>query len=226
MTVRAGVTLQGVDRCPQCYVANPLLEYQCAFFEEYNGSEKSKVWVSYKCSSCQDLVAARITAKTTLRTSDVRGLLQTSPHYIPDITIPSLRRVDQDLPERPRRYLEQAIQSLHAPDGAIMLAGSAIDAMLKLKNYTGGSVYARIEKAVEDHVLTEGMSEWAHSVRLESNKPRHADLEEPHATKDVAEQTIKFAQALGEFLFALPAKIERGKAASTAAAEKAGTEEK
>lgn len=70
------------------------------------------------------------------------------------------------------------------------------------------------------------MSDWAHSVRLESNKPRHADLDEPHATKEVAKQTIKFAQALGEFLFALPARIERGKAASTAAVEHTVTEEK
>lgn len=89
--------------------------------------------------------------------------------------------------------------------------------MLKAKGFADGGVYARINKAVEDHVLTEGMSEWAHAVRLEANKPRHADLDEPHATKLMAEQTVEFAQALGEFLFALPARIERGKVASSEA---------
>lgn len=134
---------------------------------------------------------------------------------------PGFQKVDQDIPDRPRRYLEQAIASIHAPDGAIMLAGSAIDAMLKLKGYDDGSVYNRIEKAVNDHILTEDMSEWAHAVRLESNKPRHADIDEPHGTPELAEQTIKFAQALAEFLFALPARIARGKEDSAKAVEAA-----
>lgn len=133
------------------------------------------------------------------------------------VVLPEPTVVDEDLPERAKRYLGQAIESLHAPDGAIMLAGSAIDAMLKEKGYLEGSVYARINKAVDDHVLTVGMSEWAHAVRLEANKPRHADIDDPHATKEMAEQTIKFAEALGEFLFALPARIERGKRASVEA---------
>ncbi len=100
-----------------------------------------------------------------------------------------------------------------------MLAGSAIDAMLKEKGYLSGSLYERINSAVADHILTPSMSDWAHAVRLESNRPRHADLEEPHASRELAEQTIKFAEALGEFLFALPARIERGKMASEQAVQ-------
>lgn len=103
-----------------------------------------------------------------------------------------------------------------------MLAGSAIDAMLKITGLEDGSVYHRIEEAVKRHILTESMRDWAHAVRLESNKPRHADLSEPHATRDLAEQTIEFAEALAEYLFALPARIERGKIASAAAVSAAG----
>ena len=103
-----------------------------------------------------------------------------------------------------------------------MLAGSAVDAMLKLKGYDDGSVYSRIEKAVKDGLLTIEMRDWAHAVRLEANKPRHADLDEPHASQESATQTIEFAEALGEYLFVLPERIARGK---RAALEAAGTPE-
>jgi hypothetical protein len=80
-----------------------------------------------------------------------------------------------------------------------MLAGSAIDAMLKEKGLVTGSVYARIEQAVTDGILTKDMSEWAHAVRLEANSPRHADLDDPHATPLRAQQVVDFATSLGIF---------------------------
>jgi len=104
-----------------------------------------------------------------------------------------------------------------------MLSGSAVDSMLKEVGYEDGSIYSRINEAAEDHVITKAMGEWAHSVRIESNKPRHADLDDPHATQEMAEQSIKFAEALGEYLFALPAQIVRGKKASEDAEVAAGT---
>ena len=122
--------------------------------------------------------------------------------------------LDIDLPDRPKNYLNQAIESLQAPDGAIMLAAASIDAMLKLSGLVDGSLYVRIEKAVKTGLLTKGMSDWAHAVRLESNKPRHADLDDPHATIEQAKQTIEFAKSLGDFLFVLPARVAAGTAAS------------
>jgi hypothetical protein len=129
---------------------------------------------------------------------------------VADYVLPSPKNVDDDLPNRARRYLEQAVQSLHTPDGAVMLAGSAIDAMLKEKGLVTGSVYARIEQAVTEGILTKDMSEWAHAVRLEANSPRHADLDDPHATPLRAQQVVDFATSLGDFLFVLPARVRRG----------------
>ena len=90
------------------------------------------------------------------------------------------------------------------------MAGSAVDAMLKEKKYEKGSLYERIDQAVADHVLTEAMGDWAHEVRLGSNRPRHADKDNPHVSSDEAAQSVEFAEALGNFLFVLTAKIERG----------------
>ena len=90
------------------------------------------------------------------------------------------------------------------------MAGSAVDAMLKAKGYIDGSLYKRIDMALTDAVLTQGMADWAHSVRLGSNRPRHADADKPHVLPDEARQSVEFAEALGNFLFVLTAKVERG----------------
>jgi transcriptional regulator of nitric oxide reductase len=88
---------------------------------------------------------------------------------------PGLRSAAEELPETARRYLQQAYETLHAPDAAAVMAGSAVDAMLKAKGYVEGSLYARVDQAVADHMLTKEMGDWAHWVRLGSNRPRHAD---------------------------------------------------
>ena len=107
------------------------------------------------------------------------------------------------------------------PDGAVMLAASAVDALLKAKEYRDGSLYSRIKNAVDDHLLTPDMGLWAHQVRLEANKPRHADEQEPHASELHAKQSLEFALALANIMFELPARVTRGlkEAGGTPAAE-------
>ena len=41
--------------------------------------------------------------------------------------------LDDDIPERGRVFLRQAIDSTRSPSGAVMLAASAVDALLKAK---------------------------------------------------------------------------------------------
>ena len=122
--------------------------------------------------------------------------------------------VDEEVPGTARSYLTQAIQSMHAPAGAVMLAASSVDAMLKAKGYTDGSLYARINAASEAHLITEEMALWAHEVRLDANEPRHADEESPLPTPDDATRSIDFAQALAQFLFVLPSRVRRGRGIS------------
>jgi hypothetical protein len=91
-----------------------------------------------------------------------------------------------------------------------MLAASAVDAMLKARNYQDGTLYSWIKQAADDHLITSDMALWAHEVRLEANNPRHADDEEPHATSKAAEQAVEFAAALANILFVLPSRVTRG----------------
>lgn len=125
---------------------------------------------------------------------------------------PNARVVADEIPNSARRYLAQAIDTLHAPDGAVLLAASAVDAMLKARGLTEGSLYKRIEQAAQQHLITSDMALWAHEVRLGANDTRHADEDRPHHEREEAERLIEFASALADFLFVLPAKVARGRA--------------
>jgi hypothetical protein len=124
---------------------------------------------------------------------------------------PAPAEVAGELPERAKEYLGQAMGSLHAPAGAVMLTASAVDAMLKAKNYRQGSLYARIDQAKADALITEEMAAWAHEVRLDANDNRHADEDAPLPDVEAAKKAIDFANALAQFVFVLPARVERGR---------------
>ena len=121
---------------------------------------------------------------------------------------PRARRAAADIPETVRRFLQEATETLHAPNAAAVMAGGAVDAMLKHLGLT--SVYSRINQAVSDHILTPAKGKWAHKVRLGANRPRHADTEDPFVSVPEAQQSVDFAEAL-----VLPSRIERGIEAAT-----------
>jgi hypothetical protein len=124
---------------------------------------------------------------------------------------PESAAVSDCIPDRARSYLAQALSSIHAPAGAVMLAASSVDAMLKEKGLKDGSLYARIEKAATDHLITGEMAPWAHEVRLDANDQRHVDDNTPLPSAQDATRVIEFAKALAEFLFVLPARVTRGR---------------
>jgi hypothetical protein len=129
--------------------------------------------------------------------------------------IPQPEAVHADIPKRPREYLQQALDTQHAPSASILVAGSAVDAMLKEKGLEEGSLYSRIEKAAADHLITDEMSAWAHEVRLDANDERQDDEWRMAPTPRDAKRSVEFAQALAEYLFVLPSKVARGRRAAS-----------
>ncbi|WP_250158170.1 DUF4145 domain-containing protein [Vibrio alginolyticus] len=121
-----------------------------------------------------------------------------------------MRSISDDIPETAKAYLQQASESLHAPAGAVMLSASAVDAMLKSKGLTNGSLYSRINTAAEQHIITEDMATWAHDVRLDANDQRHADQNASLPTTIDAQRVLDFSMALAEILYVLPSKVARG----------------
>ena len=92
-----------------------------------------------------------------------------------------------------------------------MLTGSSVDAMLKDKGLKEGSLYARIDAAAAAHLITQEMAAWAHDIRLDANDQRHADEGVPFPDGANAAKAIEFAMALAQFLYVLPARVERGR---------------
>ena len=183
-----------LERCPHCKVDRPNLQNLYAFPTNSFSGDNERHWRIYECSRCGGVVIAA------------------SKEPDGDVTeiYPASAKIDESLPSKARVYLSQALNSLHAPAGAAMLAGSAVDAMLKEKGYKEGSLYNRIDKAAEDHLITEDMAQWAHKVRLDVYDRHNEDTDAPLPEEKDALKCVDFAQALAEFLFVLPSRITRG----------------
>lgn len=183
-----------LEKCPHCSVDTPSLLLQWTTNTTTHSGANQRYWAIYRCNRCGGLVTVA---------SD------RADRYLTEI-YPFTNKVNEVIPAKVKNYLNQALNSLHAPAGAVMLAASAVDAMLKTKNYTEGSLYDRIEKAVDDHLITDDMAKWAHQVRLDANDQRHSDDEIVLLTDQDAKRSIDFALALAEILFVLPSRVTRG----------------
>lgn len=185
-----------LERCPHCSVAKPRLDALWHQQTNDHAGHKQRQWGAYRCATCGGVVLA----------SSPKDAAQ-------DITQlwPSPQSVADTVPGRARSFLEQAIASIHAPSGAVMLTASAVDAMLKEKGLKEGSLNNRIDEAAKKHLITPEMAAWAHEIRLDANDQRHADEAAPLPTEADAQKALEFTQALAQFLFVLPARVERGR---------------
>jgi hypothetical protein len=167
---------------------------QAQFVTTSHLGQNRRFWIAYACSRCGGVLIAA--------SDDEHGYVQEM--------YPEALDVDELIPEPAHSYLSQALDSLHAPAGSVMLSASAVDAMLKAKGYNKGTLNQRIDQAAQDHLITSEMAKWAHDVRLDANEPRHADESAPLPSDDDAKRSLSFSMALGEFLFVLPGKVRRG----------------
>ena len=183
-----------IKRCPHCNVDNPNLTQTARFITKNFDGTNQRIWVTYACQRCGGVTTAW------------------AYQHHPEIQqmFPNAISLDSSIPNRAKAYLDQAIDSLHAPAGSIMLSASSVDAMLKEKGYKDGSLYSRINKAVEDHLITKEMADWAHEVRLDANDQRHADESTSLPTEKDAQIAIDFTLALAQFLFVMPSRVQQG----------------
>lgn len=181
-------------RCPHCRVDKPNLTQNYLIPTTAHDGTNYRNWGIYQCKRCGGIVTAFA----------IKGSNWVSEVYPGEIA------VDDSIPIKAKTFLDQAINSIHAPSGAVMLAASSVDAMLKEKGYKAGKLYGRINNALKDHLITTEMADWAHEVRLDANDERHADDDAELPNENDARKVIDFALALAEFLFVLPSRIERG----------------
>jgi len=187
----------GLDRCPHCSVAQPRIDRTWTIETKNHKGGSARTWATYVCGTCGGVFLAVSPSKP--EGSDIAHIW------------PSPQTVAEELPARAKEYLSQAVSSINAPVGAVITAASAVDAMLKSKGFKDGSLNSRIDAAAKAHLITDEMAAWAHEIRLEANDQRHAEEDAPLPTQEDAVKVIEFAKALGQFLFVLPARVERGR---------------
>ncbi|MBE3086435.1 MAG: DUF4145 domain-containing protein [Bacteroidetes bacterium] len=183
-----------LDRCPHCRVDKPRLEREASCKSKTHDGLNLRQWFVYCCSRCGGAVIAA-----------AREMGGPVIEYYPSII-----SVSNEIPKTAREYIVQALDSLHAPAGCVMLCSSAVDAMLKAKSYKDGSLYSRINQAAKDNILTQDMAAWAHEVRLDANEQRHSDEDYTLPTSEDAKRLIDFVLVLGEILFVLPSRVQHG----------------
>jgi hypothetical protein len=184
-----------LDRCPHCKVDKPSMHSLSNFKTYTHDGSNQRFWKCYSCSRCGGVVMAAAQ-------QDNGSVIEMYPDSI---------IIHESIPSPARDFLTQAIDSLHSPAGSVMLSASAVDAMLKAKNYKEGSLYSRINKAEEDHLITNEMALWAHEVRLDANDQRHSDEDASLPDESQAKKSVEFSLALAEFLFVLPSRVARGR---------------
>lgn len=58
-----------------------------------------------------------------------------------------INAVSEDIPERARHYLREAIKAKDSPSASCISSASAVEAMLMFKGYTAGKLFTRIKEA-------------------------------------------------------------------------------
>jgi len=199
-----------VDRCPHCSTANPTLIRRHVFYVQPKKASYLAAfpnncflqWHVYTCESCAGLaaVASRVAATQ----------VQFPQNQAAEWMVPAPDPISADVPEPAARYLLRARETISSPEASVVMSASAVDAMLKKRQYMAGTLYTRIKKAEEDGVLTKEMAAWAHDIRLDANDERHADHTAEAPTLKDAERCLEFAETIADLLFVLPARVKRG----------------
>jgi hypothetical protein len=186
-----------LERCPHCNVDRPFISVVGS--QQFETRDHLKLnlryWKTYFCHRCGGVIL--------VGTDNVNS-------QVDEMYPESAQELDDSVPPKAREYFKQAQNSLHAPAGAVILAASAVDAMLKATGYKDGTLNARIKKAAQDHLITDDMAQWAHQVRLDANDQRHSDDDAPLPDERDARRSLEFAKALAQFLFVFPAMVKKG----------------
>ena len=113
-----------IEKCPHCKVDKPSLHSLGQFQTKNYVGQNERFWRVYHCNRCGGVILA----SSGIDGGAIREMY------------PSGTEVDESIPDRARDFLNQALNTIHAPAGSIMLSASAVDTMLKVKGYKEGSL--------------------------------------------------------------------------------------
>lgn len=101
--------------------------------------------------------------------------------------------------------LQEDIACKRTPARIVVGCRSVMEVALTGLGFDKGLLLTRIDKAREQGLLTEGMRQWAHKVRLAGNEAAH----ELEANTDEARELVDFIRLFLEVVFVLPERIQK-----------------
>ena len=183
-----------LTRCPHCSTDQPSLTHLGSYETTDNYGQRCRFWSVYKCARCGGLVTASA---------------EKDGHVVKEC-YPGTEQVNAAIPSPAIDYFRQAMESIHAPAGAVLLAANAVDSMLRAKGFQDGPLLSRVDQAAEEHLITKDLAKWAHQVRLDTNDQTDNDESVPLPSEDDARKSLHFVEAFANFLFVVPAMVTRG----------------
>lgn len=121
------------------------------------------------------------------------------------------RRLSSAVPESLRddhREARECVQAKHYTAAAVMarrvLEGIAVD-----RGYKTGDLFPRLKKMRDDGVIEDRLYDWANICRDVGNQGAHADKKS--VTRQDAEDTLDFVEALLDYLYVFTSRYEEFK---------------
>jgi hypothetical protein len=123
-------------------------------------------------------------------------------------------KASEEIPQRPRTMLQDAHDSRRSPVACVSAAVRAVEAMLAEKGYNNrkGGLIGRIKQAVADGRLPGVMQAWALDVREIGTDTHTDEAPAPLPDEREAERALSYAIQLANYLFVMPAQIEKQRA--------------
>ena len=198
-----------LDRCSWCAVAKPTLTAKNVDPPISIGNGYVLIWATYTCTSCHHIILAHFTCSSMYvdlnKQIDQKVVMLKTLQYFPS----DKNEIDAAIPADIADLMADAIEIKNRPRPCSVACGTAVEAMLKTKSLTNGNLSDRINEAVEKHIITKDMGDWAHHIRLERNANTHEPLGESFTTDD-SNRCIDFMVTLADILFVFPARVTRG----------------
>jgi len=123
-------------------------------------------------------------------------------------------KAPDEIPDRPRKMLQGAGDSLSAPVACVSASVRAVEAMLAEKGYRERKIglMGLIKAAVADGHLPGVMADWALEVREIGTDTHTDEVPAPLPSAEDARRAFIYAKTLAEYLFEMPAVIARNRA--------------
>ena len=127
------------------------------------------------------------------------------------IVFPDVRsEASADLPDEVRENFNEALRSLNVgnPKSAVIMTRTALQAATRQHGAAGKDLKAEIGDLANRHVIPDSLRDWAHELRDGGNLVAHPEPNKKVEAQD-AEELIALADSIFDYLYVIPAEIQR-----------------